>query len=177
MNEARESIPGLWNPRRRRIGRGGEGRGVCVGAGNRVRSHRRRQHRGYYTSVTPPSKLQKFYKTQRSSHDYVLRDLWPGLCIARADSQARLYCVARNKVLRFLTPRYERRSGIPARDYPVKKLQGVIRNNGNLIFRKIVLINNCLEGEGRKWVGHLLFVSKHYSCKSVWNHVWFYATH
>lgn len=66
----------LWNPRwrRRRIREG------CVGAGNRVRSHRRRQHGGYYTSVTPPSKLQKFYKTQRSSRDYVPRDLWPGLC-------------------------------------------------------------------------------------------------
>lgn len=80
---------GLWNPRWRRRIR--EGR---VGAGNRVRSHRRRQHGGYYTSVTPPSKLQKFYKTQRSSRDYVPRDLWPGLC----------YCASRLESCSYIAP-------------------------------------------------------------------------
>lgn len=42
-----------------------------------------RWHRGYYTSVTPLSKLRKFYKTQRSSVDYVPRDLWPAPLLLR----------------------------------------------------------------------------------------------
>lgn len=38
---------------------------------------------GYYTSVTPLSKLRKFYKTQRSLSNYVPRDLWPGPLLLR----------------------------------------------------------------------------------------------
>lgn len=126
----------LWTKLANRYGAmksagGGRGSGGgCVGAGNRVRSHRRRQHGGYYTSVTPPSKLQKFYKTQRSSRDYVPRDLWPGLCYCASRLESRLYCTVRNKVLRFLT-RTTRDTG--SRLFSWLRNCGLIRNNENLI--------------------------------------------
>jgi len=90
-----------------------------------IRRHRCQQRHGrYYTSVTPLSKLQKFYKTQRSPRDYVPRDLWPRLC----------YCECRpryghiappNKLPRFLTrlaPR--RRASFATCRSRIKKLRG-----------------------------------------------------
>ena len=122
---------------------GGDGsRRSNVGAGNRVRSHHRRQHGGYYTSVTPPSKLQKFYKTQRSSRDYVPRDLWPGLCYCANRLLKRLYCARAKQSAPISNPlRMAQDTGSRLSSW--LRNCGTIRNNGNWISRKIVWVNNC----------------------------------